>query len=344
MPPQSQWTDEYGVPVRMYGNGPGKLNDHVYALGVVWTLLRNRRKYDLIYFLMPGLQVAYGVPLGRLLGIPTVMKFSGSNDLSDALRSFIGPFEIGALRRWSKAVMVLNTAMVDEAVSAGFRREQLVWMPNPVDTEQYRPCEPREKQTLRDRLGMVADVPTAVFVGRLAPEKELPSLVAGFAVAARKNSSARLVVVGDGVMRPELEQQVKELGIADRVLFAGMRRPDEICLFLQAADIFMLTSRREGLPVSLIEAMSTGLPSVVTDLPANTQLVQDGVHGFHVPVGDSEAIGHALLRLVNDPETRFRFGIAARTVAAKFGIDSVLDTYEDLFATLVPSSKSPRTA
>ena len=126
MPRAQRWVDPYGVPVRMYGSGKGKLRDHVYALGVVWTILKHRRDFDLIYFLMPGLQVAYGVPLARMLGLSSVMKFSGSNDLSEAQRSTIGPFEIAALRKWSDKIMVLNDAMVEEAMAAGFPREQLL--------------------------------------------------------------------------------------------------------------------------------------------------------------------------------------------------------------------------
>jgi glycosyltransferase involved in cell wall biosynthesis len=336
MPNVRRWVDPYGVPVRMYGTGPGRGNDHRYGWGVIWTMLQGRRRFDVIYFLMAGVQVAYGVPLARALGIPSVMKFSGSNDLRDALRSAIGPMEVAAIRKWCETTMILNDAMVDEAVKAGFDRNQLLWMPNPVDTDQYRPVTSDEKLRLRTRLGIPPDVPVVVFVGRLAPEKEIPSLISAFALAAARHDSVRLVVVGDGVMRPELEQQVDSLGIRDRITFAGMQKPEEICRWLQASDIFALVSRREGLPVSLIEAMAVALPSVVTDIPANTQLVEDGRHGYHAKVTDAESIASGILRLCNDPESRNRFGAAARPIAMeRFSIDRVLDAYEDLFGRIV---------
>jgi glycosyltransferase involved in cell wall biosynthesis len=281
---------------------------------------------------MAGVQVAYGVPLARALGIPSVMKFSGSNDLRDALHSSIGPMEIAGIRKWCEKTMILNEAMVEEAVNAGFDRSQLLWMPNPVDTDQYRPVTSEEKLRLRTQLGIPPDVPVVVFVGRLAPEKELPSLVSAFALAAASHPSVRLVIVGDGVMRADLEQQVDSLGIRDRVTFAGMQKPEEICHWLQASDIFALVSHREGLPVSLIEAMAIALPSVVTDIPANTQLVKDGQHGYHAKVTDAESIASGILRLCNDPESRQRFGRNARPIAVeRFSIDRVLDAYEDLF-------------
>jgi glycosyltransferase involved in cell wall biosynthesis len=320
----------------MFGSGPGKWNDHVYGAGVVRTILREHRKFDLVYFLMAGVQVAYGVPAARAVGLPSVMKFSGSNDLRDALRCMIGPLEVRAISRWCERTMILNDAMVEEALQAGFDRSRLLWMPNPVDTDRYCPCNPEEKLQLRVRLGLPAGVPVAVFVGRLAPEKELPSLLSGFAIAAARHESARLVIVGDGVLRQQLEGQAETLGIASRVTFAGMQNPDEIRYWLQASDVFTLVSHREGLPVSLIEAMSVGLPSVVTNLPANAQLVSDGEHGFHVGVQDPEAIAAAFLRLFGDPGLRQKLGAAARPVAVeRFSIDTVLNAYEDMFGEIL---------
>jgi glycosyltransferase involved in cell wall biosynthesis len=325
----------------MYGCGPGRINDHIYALGVVRKLLKERNRLDLVYFLMQGVQVAWGVPLARLLRIPSVMKFSGSNDLQDALAAVIGPLEVGALRKWSDKVMVLNDGMIAEALAAGFSRDRLLWMPNPVDIDRYHPCDAATRKALRGELGIPAGALVALFVGRLAPEKELPSLLGGFARTAARNTSARLILVGDGPMRPELEKQAGELGITDRVMFAGMKEPDEIRRWLQAADVFLLVSRREGLPVSLIEAMATGLPSVVTDLPANTQLVTDGKQGFHVKVNDLDGIGNALLRLFENPELRQQFGAAARPIAERFSTDRVLDVYEEMFAGILAA---PRTS
>ena len=92
--------------------------------------------------------------------------------------------------------------------------------------------------------------------------------------------------------------------------------------------------------MSLIEAMSVELPAVVTDLPANTQLVEHGVHAFHVKVGDAEGIGAALLRLLNDPEMRKRFGAAARPIAVeRFSTDTVLHTYEEIFGRILSKRK-----
>jgi glycosyltransferase involved in cell wall biosynthesis len=341
MPEAKRWVDPFGVPVRMYGSGPGRRNDFAYAAGVVWSLLRERRNFDLIYFLMPGVQVALGVPLARLLGLRSVMKFAGSNEIKHTLACNIGPMEVAALRKWCEKTMVLNDGMVEEALAAGFERSRLMWMPNPVDTAVYSPCVPAERKALRAALGIPADALQAIFVGRLAPEKELPVLIDGFAAAAAQNPQARLVLVGDGPVRPALAQQVSDRGIAGRVTFAGMQSSDQIARWLQASDVYSLVSSREGLPVSLIEAMATALPSVVTDIPGTAQLIDEARHGFRVPVGDSGAVGAALLRLFNDPGMRAEFGAAARPIAVeRFSLDKVLSDYERLFAEMFPGDRA----
>jgi glycosyltransferase involved in cell wall biosynthesis len=337
MPAMPRWVDPFGVPVRMYGSGKGFWQDCRYAAGVVWTLLRERRSFHLVYFLMPGTHVALGVPLARLLGLRSVMKFAGSSEIRHTLACTIGPFEVAALRRWSEKIMVLNDGMVDEAVAAGFDRDRLLWMPNPVDTAVYSPCSGARKAALRTELGIPADAVQAIFVGRFVPEKEVPSLLKGFAEAAAPNPRARLVLVGYGPLRPELEQLVDGLGMAGRIVFAGTQTSEQIAKWLQASDVFTLVSSREGLPVSLIEAMAVALPAVVSDIPGTAQLVRDGVHGFRVPVGDSAAIGNALRKLFENPATRSSFGAAARpAVAEKFALERVLTQYEKLFGELFP--------
>jgi glycosyltransferase involved in cell wall biosynthesis len=196
------------------------------------------------------------------------------------------------------------------------------------------------KQELRQSKNVPADAEVAIFVGRLAPEKELPSLVDGFAICAQQNPRAHLIIVGDGPMRTALVNQVRELRIEDRVTFTGMQNTEQISYWLQLSDVFTLVSSREGLPVSLIEAMATAMPSVVTDLPATAQLITEGVHGLRVPVHNPEAIAASLLRLFADPGIRESMGKAARPIAVeRFSLDKVLTEYERVFSDILPAAR-----
>jgi glycosyltransferase involved in cell wall biosynthesis len=331
MPPVTHWVDPFGTPVRIFGGRwPERWRPHAFALGVVWTLLTKR--YQLVYFLMQGLHLAAGLPVARLLSKPVVMKISGSSIITLMGQSWLGRLELRWLRRWARRVMILNSGMAQEAYTAGFTPEHLYWMPNPVDVQQFAPAGPGERLQLRQKLSIPEDAPSVLFVGRLAPEKELPSLLGAFALVVRELPAARLVVVGDGPDRAALEARTRELALAGNVHFTGRCPPETVQAWLKASDVFALVSSNEGLSCSLLEAMATALPSIVSDIPANTQLIEDGVHGLVAPVGDEQALSRALVRLLADASLRQKFGAAARQrVIDHYSMDKVIDLYESLF-------------
>jgi glycosyltransferase involved in cell wall biosynthesis len=334
MPALSRWTDDCGIPVRAFGGSvPAMIRGHVFALRVAWTLLADVRRYDLIYFLMPGLQVALGTLVARLLRKPFMMKFSGSNEIRRLRNSQVGRVQLRFLDRWSGAIMVLNPGMMVEAAECGLRASRLLWMPNPVDLEEFCPPAPEVRSALRTRLGIAEESQVVLFVGRLAPEKELASLVKGFAGVAALRPRAMLVLVGDGPCREEIQSIAGRLAEEGRIRFTGPVPSSAVHEWVQIADVFALVSSLEGLPVSLIEAMATGLPVVVSDIPANRQLVDPGVEGLVVELRNIEAIGSALNSILSDSGARRRMGAAARArIGETFSTDRVVGLYEGLFA------------
>ena len=211
--------------------------------------------------------------------------------------------------------MILNKGMFEEATAAGLAPERLLWMPNPVDTEEFSPCDPTQREALRAELGIGPQALVALFVGRLAPEKEIPSLLLAFARVVAKLPHACLVLVGDGPVRGALERQAGELGLTGHACFTGRQFPAEVLRWLRVSDIFTLVSSNEGFSCSLAEAMSVGLPSVVSHIPANTQLVDAGIHGLHAKVRDEVGIADALINLLGDPSMRISMGEAATTTS-----------------------------
>jgi glycosyltransferase involved in cell wall biosynthesis len=340
MPDVSSWVDPAGVPVRIFGRHR-LARDYVFALGVAWTLYRERRRYQLVYFLMQGLHLAVGLPVARVIGKPIVMKVSGSSIITIMRGSWLGRLELWFLRRWAHRVMILNPGMVAEAAAAGLEPDHLLWMPNPVDTDEFAPCTPEHRRELRARFGVGPSAPAVVFVGRLAPEKELPSLIRAFASARRDIPNATLVLVGDGPMRSELETLAATLSLEGAVRFTGRQTGTEVREWLQASDVFALVSSNEGLACSLLEAMSVGLPSVISDIPANVQLVENEVHGLHAALGSPDAIAAALHRLLLDAPLRARLGAAARQrILAGYSVDKVMDRYEALFSEALDAEQS----
>lgn len=332
MPSVRRWTDPAGVPVRLYAaSWSGVMKDVMFALAVACLLIRERRNYQTVYFLMQGLHLAAGLPVARFLGKTILMKVGGSGVVPGMARTPTGRLELRWLRKWATRVMILNEGMRAEALAARLPADKLVWMPNPVDTERFSPATGVERSRLRAQHDLPPDAFVIIYTGRLAPEKSLHLLLDAFAIVYRQRARAYLVLVGDGPMRATLEQQSRRQGFQDNTRFVGSVDPSQVPGWLQMADVFALVSLSEGFPCALVEAMSVGLASVVSDIPANQQLVQSEKHGLLPPAGDVPSTAEALMRLLDDHELRSRLGAEARlTVKARYAIDRVLERYESM--------------
>jgi glycosyltransferase involved in cell wall biosynthesis len=331
------WVDPEGVPVKILTRwSRGRWKDRSFAIQVAWIIWRERRRYDVIYFLMQGLHLATGLLAGRCIGKSMVVKIAGSTVIPGMRRLRAGRWELDWMQKWKVPVMLLNEEMIREAIDDGFSREQLLWMPNPVDVELFRPPRGGEADDWRSQHSIPQGAPVVIYVGRLSHEKGLPELLRGFAVACERVKDAVLLLVGDGALRQELETLARQLNLTDRnVRFVGRVPVREVPLWLGASDVYALTSPNEGFSCALLEAMSAGLPSVVSAIPANVQLIDDGVHGLTVGWNDRDAIGAALARLFEDPARRQCMGEAARArVIENYSTDRVVARYEELLRDL----------
>jgi glycosyltransferase involved in cell wall biosynthesis len=344
MPHARDWIDPQGVPVRMYAeHWNGALKNVVFALRVAGMMIWERRGYHLVYFLMQGLHLAAGLPVAWLLQKPIIMKMAGSGTAPKIYASRIGRQELRWLNRWAKKILILNEGMSQEAVDHGISPDKLAWMPNPVDTNEFSPAAPDEQCQLRSRFGIPDTAPVVMYSGRLAPEKALPTMLDAFAALLKQIPNALLVLVGDGAIRLSLVEQAHQLRLSERnIRFTGRVDPHEVCLWLKIATVFVLVSPAEGFSCALEEAMSTGLPSVVSDIPANRQLIENGVRGILVPVGDSERIAAAIAQLLQDSQLRQRMGEAARAhIMENYSTKHIVARYEDLFQEVLASRGHP---
>lgn len=193
--------------------------------------------------------------------------------------------------------------------------------------------------SLRSELGLEPGHVVIGYVGRLVPIKDLGTLLSAFARVAQGLPHARLVLAGDGPLRPELERQAAELGIAPLVRFAGWQR--DLPRLYASFDLVALSSRNEGTPVMAIEAMAAGLPVVGTLVGGVPDIVEDGLTGLLVHAGDVRALSRALGELVQSPDMRAEMGERARQMAAeRHGsqrlVADVLALYERLLQRRTP--------
>lgn len=182
-----------------------------------------------------------------------------------------------------------------------------------------------------------------VFVGRLDESKGVHVLLAALARIAPELPGVHLVVIGDGPERGRLQAQARRLGLASSVAFEGFRSRSEVVDAMSTADVLVLSSFAEGIPVTIMEAFASGVPVVATSVGAVGELVDDGVNGFIVEPGDASALAERLIALINDPGTRARFGSAGRQrVAADFDPDEQVRRLHALFERVLSAPDGAR--
>ena len=170
-------------------------------------------------------------------------------------------------------------------------------------------------------------------VGRLVWVKGFDVLLAAWAMVLRQHPEARLVIAGDGPLRASLLQQAVSLGIADHVTFLGLR--EDVPELLRAADIYVSSSRSEGMSNSILEALASALPVVATRAGAEDDVIDDGVTGLLIPSENPTANAEALTALLKDPLRRREMAERARArILRDFQVSAVVDRYLRLYREL----------
>jgi len=268
------------------------------------------------------------VVAGSRLGKPVVTKVANSGPASDVLKMREGQ-QLALTRLMlptalrSDRFVALNPDVVGELAAAGVPRDRIVELPNGVETDGDTRADHR-----------LHDPACVLYIGRLHPQKGVDTLLYAFAELRRRlERPATLRIVGDGPLADTLVRLAERLEIASDVDFAGQRndvRPD-----LDGADVFVLASRAEGLSNALLEAMAAGVPPVVSDIPGNRDVVEDGRTGVVVAVDDVAALASAMAHVLTDERLRSALGAAARQAVERlYGLHDIAARYADLYATL----------
>ena len=251
------------------------------------------------------------------------------------------PDVVSVRRRWANRLFLSRLA---NAVNAccdfsrralsevdGFAGDRIEIVENGVLVENYG-CA-RDRAAVRRALGLDPDRRYVAAIGRFHPVKDQATLLHAFARFAEARKDVDLLLVGDGPLRTKLEGLARELGVTGRVRFMGFR-PD-VPRILSVVDVFVLTSLSEAASLTLLEAMASALPVVVTAVGGNPEIVRHGVEGLLVPRGDSEAAGVAILRILDDSARARAMGRAGRRrVEERYRLERTIDSYLELYLRL----------
>jgi glycosyltransferase involved in cell wall biosynthesis len=286
---------------------------HAYDLHVIRDLVSyiRRERIDIIHTHLLAADI-----MGRIAGFitrrPVVSTIhNGRVDLDkEPLHRRL--MERWSARLWCRRLIVVSTILRDEiAAWFGFRPGRVLAIPNGIDTSRFVPPPDFGAAAVkRDLLG--GDYPMITNVARLTPQKAQRYLVEAAARIAPTHPDVRFVIVGDGELRDEIVDLVRAHDLSDRFIITGPRT--DIPRILAASDVFVLSSLWEGMPLSLLEAMSACCPAVATDVGGVSEVLKDSVTGLLVPPADVDALTRAITDCLDNPRAARKRAAAAQSM------------------------------
>lgn len=315
-------------------HGPSSL----VSLGV-WLAIHGRA-HAVWHVHQYGAQATLAVVLGRLLRRPVLVKLTSSG--REGVAPTLDSLRASWFHRWAHRQMSGCVAVSDETAAEarafGIPPERIHVIGNGVDTSAWRPASGQARAMARASLGC-GDRFIAVAVGRLAAAKGPLGLIDAWRVALPTlPAGARLVWVGDGPMRHDVDARVRDLGLEGSIVLAG--HSDEVPRWMAAADLFVLSSRNEGMANALLEAMSCGLPSVATEVSGVRELLLGTGAGLVVARDDWDGFADAMVVVALDSAKRHEMGVRARhVIVSTYSIDVVTDKVRAVYERAIAAAK-----
>ncbi len=302
---------------------------HKYDLGVVRRLadLFVEQRVDAVVTVGAGDKMFWGRLAAHRAGVPVVVCALHSTGWPDAIGRLN---RLRLLTRWTDAFVGVAEAHGRHLNQVeGFPSCKVRVIPNGVDANRFHPA--RDSARLRRELGIAAAAPLAGIVAALRPEKNHELFLRAAARVRGQIPSAEFLIIGDGPERPKLEQIARQLDLTQAVHFLGNRA--DIPELLAALDVFLLTSRMEASPVSILEAMAAGKPVIAPRVGSIGESVIEGKTGWLTDPLDEQQVADRLIQLLADPELARRMGQAGRqAVLDRWSLERMVQGYENLIA------------
>jgi len=295
------------------------------TLAALWR----KQRPDAIYVATEGPLGWSAVRTARKLGIPATTGFHTRFDeyIERYGAGFLTPVAFAWMRRFhnmADATIVPTDQLADFLRSRGFREVQV--LRRAVDTKLFDPA--RRDRALRASWGLGDDALAVMYLGRVAPEKNLDLAIAAFRAIQKQQPSARFVWVGDGPARAAIEAAHPDF------VFAGVQRGEMLARHFASADLFVFPSLTETFGNVTLEAMASAVPTVAFDYGAAREHLRAGMHGAAVPFGDRDAFVRAAVHVSSDARMRRAMGAQARVAVAQLNPESVARNFDGILAGL----------
>jgi len=277
----------------------------------------------------------------RIAGVPVIIHTYHGH----VLHGYYGPLKSWLLRQMERLLARITTQLV--AVSPLVREDLLAYrvappekirvIPLGFDLEPFLQCYSLKGQ-FRTELGLSSDIRLIGILGRIVPIKNHRLFLESSAQVVKQEPNVCFVIVGDGILRSEMERYAQDLGIQQRVIFTGWRR--DLPRIYADLDLLVVSSNNEGTPVSAIEAMASGCPVVATRVGGLPDVIENGETGYLVPPEQSPALAAAVLKLMSNPQRAEQMGRAAQlSVKERFPLNRLVCDMENLYEELLTSKK-----
>jgi len=303
-----------------------------------------RERYDLIHVHTPVAAWLTRFAARRSVQGPLLYTAHGFHFFTGAPWThwlFFYPLERLAAR-WTDGLIVMNSEDLAWAKRMGFVEGVNLFFVHGVGVDLPRYASvTRGRGAVRDELGLHPDDLVVTCVAEFTATKNHASLLAAWRCVAPEIPEASLLFVGDGHHRAGLERLL-ERSVTPRARFLGFRL--DVPEILAGSDVFVLPSRREGLPRSVLEAMAAGKPVVATNVRGSRDIVEDGATGLLVEVGNVPGLARALIHLLRDEELRRRMGKAGQAKVRDYALDRVLDEMASIYRRYLPGMATARPA
>ncbi len=226
-------------------------------------------------------------------------------------------------------VLSPTQALAETLLSKGLKKPVAI-IQNSIDTNLFRPVSDTAiKDQLKSQFGIKGR--SIVYMGRVSYEKNIDQVLKAFALMVKEIADFKLMIVGDGPERKNLEKLAENLGIKNNVIFTGFLYKEDLVRALQANDIFITASKSENMPLSVLEAMATGLPVITVKEKGLGEIVKENVNGFFAETDNPKDVAEKTLKLLTDSRLIEKFSIASRNLALEYSKEKVAAKLEEAY-------------